>query len=144
MVWNTFLDPRRYFTPFLSLLSPEHWTISSMFFDPHYLLKMQVIGWISAIQLHFKFKNRFKQRNSFLQNLLWSFFQVRNYSTLPYHFLLESFYLKYTCVHLLNTTVIETSWAWDIGFLKFLYSIICSKNKIWKLWHELSSFNYLI
>ena len=138
MVWNTFLYPRRYFTPFLSLFSLEliSWTISSMFWST-YLLK---IKWLAESQpdsftSHLKIvlkKDIGFYRSSFGPSFKWEIIA-------PYHFLLQIFYLKYyTYMHLLNTTIIEFSW--NIAFLKLLHWIICSENKnLWKTWQEVSS-----
>ena len=129
MVWNRFLDPKRYLTPFLSLFSPEliNLTISSMFW-----LTLSFENASHSLNLSFtsNLKIVLKKETHFYRSSFGPSFKCETIP--PYHFLLEIFWLKcYTCVHLLNTTIIEISS--DIAFLKRLHPITCSKKKKKKL-----------
>ena len=136
MIWNTFLDPRRYsLSPFSQTLNHfQYVLIHIIFWKRKSLAESQPYSITSNLKIVLNKEIRF-YRTSFGPSFKLEIIAL-------YHFQLEILYLKYICVHLLNTTIIEISW--DIAFLKFFHSIICSKNKIWKVWHELSSFNYLL
>ena len=139
LVWNIFQDPRRYLIPFIFLSFLPNLVIEPfpVCFDPHYLLKSKSLAKSQPYSFTSNLKIVLKKEIGLCRSSFGPFFKWE--IIVPYHFLLKNFYLKYyTCVHLLNTTIIEISW--NIPFLTLLHWIICSENKnLWKTSQEVSS-----
>ena len=77
-------------------------------FDPYYLLKSKSLAKSQPCSFTSNLKIVLKEEIGLNRSSFGPFFKCEIIA--PYYFLLKIFYLKYyTCVHLLNTTIIEIS-----------------------------------